>query len=316
MSNFDIEPGVVLAVGGTNSRYGRANHGDIEQFTSIPTPGDIQNRFVGWVAEQVDAAANAGHSWLVAGYAGPVSSDGQVIGPMANVKCLEKTSIDIVEGIKKFDPAIRRLLEDDGFEFVNVNDGPLSAHAAAKRVGNNEYGSVAAFIIGTGVGAGIVRRDQSYEDVYHFDRAVPAEIGHIVLDPANPQRTVENMMSGPALERFYCKDGQKLADLEPDHIVWQELGQLAGVQTLNLALNHGFDLVVPCGGVGAGASDKFGDYLRKTLGGVAKHGNKTQQAYMPIVLTVPAEEAQVFELYGAEEIMRSRAAAGANSTLA
>lgn len=298
MSELTIESGVVLGFGGTNARKAVSNQGDIEGFTSVTTP-DKPRELFGWMARQVLGAAETGHTWLVAGFPGPVTADGKLIGPMANISGLSKEQYDLAEELAVADPATARLL-DEGFNLIAVNDGELAAQAAALRVGDQVYKRTAALILGTGVGAGIVDQDPQHPSVYRADRTNPGEIGHILLS-SNPRDTFENAVSGPALTAQFQKDPREMPG---NHPAWRKVGEATAQMSVMLGLINGVDLVVPCGGVGSGASESYSSYLRDYLDTLKEYGNGTQILLTPEVKLVSSEDAQVFEMFGAEGVVR------------
>lgn len=298
MSEISLESGACIGFGGTNARVGVYQHGDILGFHADPTPIH-PTEFFAWMAQQTLSLADKGANWIVAGFPGPVTADGVHVGPMANVPGLANSQYSLAKELTVSDPAVGRLLKD-GFHLLAVNDGELAAQAAAHRVGKAEYSKVAALILGTGVGAGIVHRDDQQTAVFRADGTIPAEIGHLPRS-ANPYDTFERAVSGRALENRYGVDPK---ELDANHPAWHEVGAVAGQLTMTLALMNGAELVVPCGGVGAAASDKYGPHLRTVLEGFASHGNGTQRHFLPVVKPVSAGDAQIFELYGAEGVMR------------
>jgi len=298
MTSVATETGVVLGFGGTNARVGVCHEGDVESFTSVATP-ERPREFFGWMARQVLAAADKGNSWLVAGFPGPVSSDGRLAGPMTNVPGLAKEQYHLAEELAAADPAVGRLLQE-GFILVAVNDGELAAQAAADRIGKYGYNRTSALIVGTGIGAGIVDRDRSYNNVCRADRSNPTEIGHILLS-ADPVDTFENAVSGPALARTYGEDARELS---PDHPAWKKVGEFAGRLATILGVMNGVELVVLCGGVGAGASDNYGPHLRSMIDTYREYGNGPQKLFLPEIVPVPQADAQVFEMFGGEGVMR------------
>lgn len=298
MQNISVESGVVLGFGGTNARYGINTDGEVYGFTSIETP-ERPREFFGWMARQVLSAADKGQGWLVAGFPGPVTPDGRLVGPMANVPGLSKDRYDLMEELAAADPAAGRLMQQN-FTLVAVNDGELAAHSAADRIGMYGFDRTAALILGTGVGAGIVDRDHAYSNVVRANRTNPTEIGH-VSDSADPRDTFENRVSGPALEKTYDRDARELA---ADHPAWKKVGETVGRMSCVLGLMNGVELVVPCGGVGGGASDKYEPHMRAMLDAFREYGNGAQKLFLPYVVPVPSAEAQIFELHGGAGIIR------------
>lgn len=289
---------MVLGFGGTNARRAISVQGDIESFTSVTTPEEPRE-FFGWMARQVLSASEAGHGWLVAGFPGPVSVDGKLVGPMANISGLSNRRYDLKEELVVADPATGRLL-DEGFDLIAVNDGELAAQAAASRVGDYKFKRAAALILGTGVGAGIVDQDDLLPKVYRADRTNPGEIGHVLLS-GNPKDTFENAVSGPALTVEFGEDPRKMS---VNHPAWKKVGEATAQMSVILGLVNGVELVVPCGGVGAGASESYSPHLLRFFETLKEYGNGTQQLLTPEVMPVPSHDAQVFEMFGAEGVVR------------
>ena len=112
----------------------------------------------------------------------------------------------------------RRLQEDlgadQGIEFILANDANCFALAEAKYGAGRGFPTVFGVIIGTGVGGGIVANGQVLAGCH----GIAGEWGQIVLDPEGPlsnygtRGTIEALIAGPALERFYAaKSGQSRA---------------------------------------------------------------------------------------------------------
>lgn len=299
MSTLPMEAGVVLGFGGTNARVGFIEEGDLRDFNSVNTPVN-PDEFFGWMARQVLITSEKGNSWLVGGFPGPVTPDGKLVGPMANVSGLAEKQYDLAEELAAADPAAGRLLEE-GFSLIAVNDGELAAQAAVAYVeDSSDYNRIAALIIGTGVGAGVVKRDPEYEDVYRADKSNPLEIGH-VLRSDDPFDTYENAVSGTALARMYGTDTR---ELPTGHPAWKRVGEVAGRLATMLGLMNGVELVVPCGGVGAGASEKYEPHLRSMVEAYREYGNGPQKLFLPKIVPVSSAEAQIFELLGGVGVMR------------
>jgi predicted NBD/HSP70 family sugar kinase len=109
------------------------------------------------------------------------------------------------------------LLGDDvsaavGRRFVLANDANCFALAEAALGAGRGYPTVFGIIVGTGVGGGIVVNHRVLEGCH----GIAGEWGQIVLDPHGPlsthgtRGTVEALISGPALEKFYAEQsGEK-----------------------------------------------------------------------------------------------------------
>lgn len=299
--NVSVDAGAVIGFGGTNARMAYSHDGDISGFVSAETPVKPAE-FFGWMARNVLEAAESGRTWMVAGFPGPVTPDGTKVGPMANVDGLKTRQHNLFQELSAADPAVGRALEKD-FTLLAVNDGELAAHAAANRFGNDDadsFNRIAALIVGTGVGAGVVDRDTSYGNVVRANRSNPFEIGHIQLS-GNPLDTFENRISGPALERRYGYTPKELSSLHP---AWDEVGEGIAQMTSTLGVMSGVQLVVPCGGVGANASGKYVNALAGHLDNLQEFGNGVQSEFMPHIEYIDSSEADEFEMYGGESVMR------------
>ena len=221
MNSLEIGKGYCLAFGGTNARAAYINKGEITNYRNESTPHSTDD-FFRWMAKRILEASDSGANWAVAGFPGPVSivGDRLLIGPMANVPGLSKESYDLKEMLMKADPACYTLFEE-GFRIEPVNDGDLAGQAAAVVVGNTNranFNVVGSLIIGTGVGAAIVKRDPNVTGVYR-PSGMPVEIGHI-MEQDEPDQTYENHYSGPAIAK---KHGYSLEDLASEHPAWKEV---------------------------------------------------------------------------------------------
>jgi len=101
---------------------------------------------------------------------------------------------------------------DLGIEVVTANDANCFALAEATLGAARGFPTVFGIIMGTGVGGGIVVNGQVLEGCH----GIAGEWGQIVLDPNGPasnygtRGTIEALIAGPALERFYAaQSGQK-----------------------------------------------------------------------------------------------------------
>ncbi len=96
---------------------------------------------------------------------------------------------------------------DLGLKFVTANDANCFALAEATLGVARGYPTVFGVILGTGVGGGIVVHGKVLDGCH----GIAGEWGQIVIDPEGPlsnygtRGTVEAMIAGPALERFYTQ---------------------------------------------------------------------------------------------------------------
>jgi len=110
-----------------------------------------------------------------------------------------------------------QLLQDDleadlGVKLVTANDANCFALAEATMGAARGFPTVFGVILGTGVGGGIVVDGHALNGCH----GIAGEWGQIVLDPNGPvsnygtRGTIEALIAGPALERFYAeKSGEK-----------------------------------------------------------------------------------------------------------
>jgi len=96
---------------------------------------------------------------------------------------------------------------DTGVKFVLANDANCFALAEATLGVARGYPTTFGIIMGTGVGGGIVVNGQVLPGCH----GIAGEWGQMVLDPSGPisnygtRGTVESIIAGPALERFYAE---------------------------------------------------------------------------------------------------------------
>jgi fructokinase len=95
-----------------------------------------------------------------------------------------------------------------GMEAVLANDANCLALAEATLGAGRGFPTVFGIILGTGVGGGIVVDGK----VLNGRHGIAGEWGQLVLDPEGPtsaygtRGTIESIISGPGLERFYAKE--------------------------------------------------------------------------------------------------------------
>lgn len=112
-------------------------------------------------------------------------------------------------------------LQDDleadlGMKLVTANDANCFALAEATLGSARGFPTVFGVILGTGVGGGIVINGQ----VLNGCHGIAGEWGQMVLDPNGPlsnygtRGTVEALIAGPALERFYAEQSGQTRQLK------------------------------------------------------------------------------------------------------
>lgn len=306
MNAVEVGIGVCIGYGATNARFANVAGAEVANFRPEKTPHDPDEFFRqmgGWVVE----TAESGSRWLVAGFPGPVSEGGKVVGPLTNVRGMAEQEYRIEDELVKANPKVREVL-DGGFKLLNVNDGELAAHAAAY-VGKHKVARVAALIVGTGVGAGIVDKDHRYANVYRADKKQPYELGHWVvginphLIQGSPLETFETLYSGPGIEAHYSVDDA--SKLDADHVAWEVEGEGVAIMATGLGVQNGVNLVVPCGGVGAGATDKYGPHFERYMALYRRGQNGVQKRLAPKITLLESKVADEFEMYGAVGVMRA-----------
>ena len=294
----ELEAGTCLAFGGTNARMADCVNGDIVGFSSVETPKQ-PHEFFQWMARNLLNASHRGSTWLVAGFPGPVSPDGQIVGPLVNVSGMREEEYELAWELGYADPEVERVLEQ-GFILLPVNDGALAAQAAASRIGEHMYAKTGALIFGTGVGAGVVEKDDRFVNVHRVDKN-PLEIGHLLVDGDENFETFEEKYSGPGIEARFKVPA---TDIPPSHPAWIEQGAAVANLSMTLGIMSGVELIVPTGGLGIGASDKYGEHLKAFMKDYRNAANTTQKKFTPEVVLVPPNQALEFEMYGAEGAMR------------
>lgn len=302
MADFRIGSGICLAYGGTNARTAECKEGEISGFKTTETPTE-PDEFFRDMATQILDAAEEHFNWVVAGFPGPVK-DGE-IGPFSNIDGMRHQSYNLREALLRADSTMEEVFSSNKFRLFVVNDGELAAQAVAAQFDREaKHEKISAFIVGTGVGTGVVQRDNARGLPRNVD--LPLEIGHIPTGKF-PGDTPEKRISGPALER---QTGLKPQDIPWDHKVWEYFGRELGECALTLGAIVEVDLIVPTGGVGMGASDKYREHLQKYLDYVSdasRTDNPTQQRYLPEVKYINPDDyqgGQTFEMYGAEGVVR------------
>lgn len=299
-----LEPGAILAFGGTNARVANYEAGDILNFDHRSTP-NRPDRLFKWSARQLLDAAYDGKKWMVVGVPGPVGLDNDTIGPMSNVQGFAKRQFSLYERLRQADPATVDLLDGD-FDLVVVNDGTLSAHAAASTLSNERHKRVAALIFGTGIGAGVVDRDSKDPELFHADLSRPYETGHKIARIGD-FTSFEQLYAGPSLEERHGY--ASAADIPIGHRAWQEVAGAIFKLSTDLGQDNGVDLVVVCGGVGGGGSTKYGSALKGLLDNFIiaddKDVNKVRKNLLPDIIPIKGGDYhKQFEMYGAEGVMR------------
>jgi fructokinase len=108
------------------------------------------------------------------------------------------------------------LERDLGLEYVMANDANCLVLAEATLGAARGFPTVFGVILGTGVGGGIVVDGK----VLNGCHGITGEWGQIVLDPNGPvssygtRGTVEALISGPGLERFYAEQAGQTRKLK------------------------------------------------------------------------------------------------------
>lgn len=294
-------------MGGTNARVALCRDGRIDDFAVESTPAESEE-FFRWMSDKMVQGAAKGAVWTVIGVPGIVeqTKKEQMVGPLPNVPGLADKSHALKLELTAANPYMAGLLQG-GFPVVAVNDGLLAAFAAAEQFGDyrgRRYNSIAYVIVGTGVGAAVVRRQR---DGTFRPSEGPFEIGHTPL-AHDLDETFETAISGPNLHR---KHGVKAEHLPREHQAWEEVGQHLGQMIMKLGMVGGADLVVIGGGVGSYAYLHYYPYLEAYLEKFRDSANAVQRRAVPKVIAVSPEDTQTFEMYGAEGVMRHYMGSGA-----
>lgn len=298
-----IGVGQTIGGGGSSLRIGMSPDsgvGFIEPPHDLPTPKEAAALFRTLGRAIYDAATDGNSQWTVVGVPCPVEDD-VLLGPAENIPGISDRQYHLLDELRGVDNGLDRVLAA-GYPITVVNDGELAAQAVARNVGKGAFGTVAAEIDGTGLGAGIARKDEAIPEVYRGESVNPAELGHTLVG-LQLHETLENMASGPAIKRM---TGYNAEDLPADHPYWRTVALCMRAGIVNLGLMFKAELVVPTGGVGAGASDKYGPHLQEAIAEVATVGNKAQRFFLPKVKLIDPNDAHYFELHGGPGIRLDR----------
>ena len=105
MTEVAVEPGAGIGFGGTNARIAACEGGDITGFELVVTPTE-PGEFFDWMARKLLDASHDGSQWLVAGFPGPVSPDGNGVGPLTNVSGMREERYDLRKQLADADPEV------------------------------------------------------------------------------------------------------------------------------------------------------------------------------------------------------------------
>jgi hypothetical protein len=177
-----------------------------------------------------------------------------------------------------------------------------------------DYKKVAALINGTGVGVGVTKfspadglwrpvTDEALEGG-HQARVPNFKDEESIFDPSDKP---ESRISGSAIQR---RTGVDPRHVLPEHPIWREVGVEMGVLAANLGFMHSVQLVMPTGGVGAGASAKYGWYMMEEVMESYRRPDslacETQRLLLPDIEFIDPSEADRFEMNGAVGVMLDR----------
>jgi predicted NBD/HSP70 family sugar kinase len=311
----EVGEGLAIGVGATNYRTALCDiEGNIDEGRSelVPTPRS-SDEFFALTASQILNAAHNGSEWGVLGVPGPVKV---TVTPGAKVyQNLRVTNIPALKRREGFDPvaemikadsAVERLIEDDGFTFLTVNDGDLAVQAAARLFGPNyddgHYNVVGDIINGTGTGGAVARRDRRFPDarLFHTDPGL-WELGHDPDSLSFPSRTPETTISGQAIASHLDKPVSELDATDP---IFSEVAQGIAKLAVRLGIYAGAELVVISGGIGIGSQDYYRAELSRVLDSFAKSHNPMADKVPEIEYPDP-KLADTYELHGARGAVRS-----------
>jgi hypothetical protein len=302
----EVGTGLCIAYGGSNARSGMVDGNHVNDFESQRTLSDPTAFFNGAAATILEAHSN-GAEWAVIGVPGLVEQvKGQIImGPVTNVPGLSRDKYNLHYQLSQANPTLARII-GNGYQIIGVNDGPLAAHAATS-VADPDEKRIGALIDGTGVGFGAVERDEDDDTLFHTIH-LPLEIGHMPYGN-DPKITIEQTISGPALEKAY--------GISPEYLgvgskAWKIVGKTLARLTISLGCTNGIDLIVPTGGVGAGASVKYDSHFYKYLErfvDVEGDDRTIREQLVPRTELIHPDLAQQFELNGAIGVVRAYRAA-------
>jgi predicted NBD/HSP70 family sugar kinase len=147
-----------------------------------------------------------------------------------------------------------RRLQDDlerelGLEFVIANDANCLVLAEATLGSARGFSTVFGVILGTGVGGGIVVDGK----VLNGAHGIAGEWGQIILDPNGPPSnygtcgTVEALISGPGLERYYAEQAgepRKLKEIVERIQTHSDPHSVATIKRLTDNFAHAISMVI------------------------------------------------------------------------
>lgn len=306
------ELALVGDVGGTNLRIGVATIDRetgravmVDQYENVSTPndpdlffhamGDAIFRKIELFPELRDGAV---------GFPGPVDiqPNGTTVGPLTNIAFKEKFNLG--ERLVAAHPGL------SGFDFHAFNDAEAATFAApfVPGVSNPENPSPIVYVTqSTGIGMSVIREHQIAERLTGW----LGEYGHIpMLQPDGSYETLENLISGPAIERRYglgadgehrtVQDLGKLTTPEGKKI-WEEVGRTfaRGIAPL-IPIIAPSDLVI-----GGGVSKDGDQYLKFFMDELQSAVSSLPKGMdtMPTVSFVPPKEVGTFGLIGARHAL-------------
>jgi fructokinase len=159
--------------------------------------------------------------------------------------CLKNSNTQCLNG-----QALKKDLDSDiGVEWVMANDANCFALAEATLGAARGYPTVFGVILGTGVGGGLVIDGHALEGCH----GIAGEWGQIVLESHGPvsnygtHGTVEALIAGPSLERFYAEQSgekRRLKEIVDRIGTHQDTHAQATVKRLTDNFAHAISLVI------------------------------------------------------------------------
>ena len=228
-----------------------------------------------------------------------VPVDGDFMLEVTNIEALSQ-QFNLVETIARVNSDAEQAIKDEGgVELLVVNDGDLAAYAARdylSRIGHYEYDNVADVIIGTGVGAAGVVRDERFKGVYN-SYSGGWELGHTPDELIGDYTvTAESLYAGPALNKAYDSP-----DTWNDEVYGVIAAGASGL-AIQAALLGGAEAVVYSGGVAIKSQARIADEVAAQIGEFKKSNNRMARL-APDVYFVPRNMEDKYELYGAAGVV-------------
>lgn len=275
---------LLFDIGGTKTRISATDTlTDIGMVTSFPTPKDFEEgmRVFGEHAKELLKGAQVAK--IVGGIRGPLSADASTI-----------THNDILtDWVNR---PIRDRLEGlfAGSKATLLNDTAAAALGEAHYGGGKGFEIVAYHTVSTGVGGARVVGGALDEASVGFEPGHQIIDADITLRPGSAADTLEELVSGTAIEKRFGKKPYEIPQSDP---LWDELARYLSYGLRNTIVYWSPDVIV------LGGSMMIGD-PRILLEDVIRHTYATMGDFMAVPALKDAELGDKGGLYGALSVLK------------